>query len=364
MSSSKKYSVGLVGCGGMGRHHLSAIKSLSEFEISAICDISEDSLAKTGDEYNVNDRFQDFDETYDKANLDFIIVATQTRGHVLPAVSALSKGISVICEKPIAIDLVEADQMVSASAKSGAKLAINQQNHVSPSIRKAQALVKDGLIGDIMMVRGRNKHGRKSGNEFMEMGTHITDMMMCIGGIPQWCAGTVYNQNRLADVNDIMESKEMSLRDRDSGLVMGTRAIATYGFKNGCLGEIHFLGYQPNIGSNYGIDILGEKGQIAVRAVDSLHKYLWHLPRPMEGAPSQYSDWQMIDTSDFGTENPLITMYRDFVHAIDTDTQPPSSGEEGRWAFEMILGIYQSHREGGSRIELPLADRRHPLERK
>ena len=362
MSSLKKYHVGLVGCGGMGRHHLSAIKSLPEFEISAICDIGEDALAKTGDEYNIKDRFQDFDEMYGKANLDFIVVATQTRGHVSPTVSALSKGISVICEKPIAIDLVEADQMVSASARSGAKLAINQQNHVNPSIRKAQALVKDGLIGDVVMVRGRNKHGRKSGNEFMEMGTHITDMMMCIGGVPQWCSGTVYNQNRLTGVDDIMESKEMSPRDRDSGLVMGTRAIANYGFKSGCLGEIHFLGYQQNIGSNYGIDILGEKGQIAVRAVDSLHKYLWHLPRPMEGAPSQYSDWQAIDTSDFGTENPLITMYRDFVHAMETDTQPPSNGEEGRWAFEMIIGIYQSHREGGCRVELPLADRRHPLE--
>ena len=39
-----------------------------------------------------------------------------------------------------------------------------------------------------------------------------------------------------------------------------------------------------------------------------------------------------------------------------------SSGAEGRWAFEMMMAIYQSHREGGRRVELPLADRRHPLE--
>jgi hypothetical protein len=93
-----------------------------------------------------------------------------------------------------------------------------------------------------------------------------------------------------------------------------------------------------------------------------LKENLWHLPHPMEGAPSQYSDWKFVDTSDCGIEDPLVTMYRSFVNAIETDTQPPSSGDEGRWAFEMIIGIYQSHLEGGRRVDLPLADRRHPLE--
>jgi predicted dehydrogenase len=356
------YRVGLVGCGGMGRHHLSNLRQLPEFEISAICDISLDSLAKIGNEYNVEARYQDFNEMYDKVKLDFVVVATQTRGHLAPTVSALSRGISVICEKPIAIDLVEADEMVSASEKSGAKLAINQQNHVSPAIRKAQAIVKEGVIGEVIMVRGRNKSGRKSGNEFMEMGTHVTDMMMCFGGTPKWCSGTVYNQRSLAGREDIMEAKQMSPNDRDSGLVMGSRAIAHYGFLNGSLGEIHFLGYQQNMSANYGVDILGEKGQLAVRCVSLLENNLWHLPRPMEGFPSQFSDWKLVDVSDVGIEDPLHTMYRRFVKAIETDIQPPSSGEEGRWAFEMIMGIYQSHRDGGCRVEFPIADRRHPLE--
>ena len=81
----------------------------------------------------------------------------------------------------------------------------------------------------------------------------------------------------------------------------------------------------------------------------------------MEGTPAQLSDWQQVDLLDIGVEEPVITMYRGLIHAVETDTQPPSSGQEGRWAFEMIMGIYQSHREG-RRVELPLADRRHPLE--
>ncbi|MCE2396105.1 hypothetical protein J4G02_16210, partial [Candidatus Poribacteria bacterium] len=81
-------------------------------------------------------------------------------------------------------------------------------------------MVKEGIIGDVILVRGRNKAGRKSGNEFMEMGTHVADMMLCFGGVPEWCSGTVYNEHQSAGPTDIMEAKEMSPRDRDSGLVM------------------------------------------------------------------------------------------------------------------------------------------------
>jgi len=361
MSNSKTYRVGLVGCGGMGRHHLSVLKQLEEFEIAALCDIVPDTLTKIGEQYNVNAHYNDCERMYDEMDLDIVVVATQTRGHYAPVVVALSRGISVLCEKPISIDLAEADEMVDAANKSGTKLAINQQNHVNPGIRKAQAMVKDGVIGEVNLVRGRNKCGRKSGNEFMEMGTHVTDMMLCFGGIPQWCAGTVYNQRRLANPEDIMEAKEMSPGDRDSGLVMGTRAIAHYGFDSGCLGEIHFLG-QQGMSENYGVDVLGETGQLAVRCSGSIKENLWHLPRPMEGTPAQLTDWEQVDLADVGVEEPIITMYRRFVDAMETDNQPPSSGEEGRFALEMIMGIYQSHKEGGRRVEIPLADRRHPLE--
>ncbi len=358
---SKTYRAGLVGCGGMGRHHLRVLNDLPQFELVALCDIFPDAVNQSGDEYGVEARYLDFDQMYDEANLDLVTVATQTRGHHAPVVTALRRGISVLCEKPIAIDLVEADDMVAAAERSGAKIAINQQNHVNPGIRKAQAMVGEGIIGDVVLVRGRNKAGRKSGNEFMEMGTHVADMMLCFGGTPEWCSGTVYNEDQPAGPGDIMEAKEMSPRDRDSGLVMGTRAIAHYGFQGGIWGETHFINYAKTMSENYGVDILGTEGQLAVRASANVRDNLWHLPRPMEGAPAQFSDWQQVDLSDVGLDAPIVTMYQRMIHAIETDTQPPSSGEEGRWAFEMMMAIYQSHREGGRRVELPLADRRHPL---
>jgi len=360
MSTLKTYRVGLVGCGGMGRHHLRVLRDLASFEIAAICDVSAEALHRAGDEYGIAARYAEFEKMYDEVPLDIVTVATQTRHHHAPTVAALRRGISVMCEKPMAIDLLEADEMVAAAQASGAKLAIHHQNHVNVGIRKAQEMVQAGVIGEPVLIRGRNKAGRKSGNEFMEMGTHVTDMMMCFGGEPQWGAGTVCYQGRLAAPQDVMEAKQMSPRDRDSGLVMGTRAVAHYGFAHGVLGEIHFFDFAKAMRTNYGVDVVGTEGQLAVRAAGGAKQNLWHLPRPMEGTPAQASDWQLVDLGG-AEEEPMATMYRELARAIETNTEPPSSGVEGRWAFEMIMAIYQSHKEGGRRVELPLPDRRHPL---
>ncbi|MEO2002577.1 MAG: Gfo/Idh/MocA family oxidoreductase, partial [Candidatus Poribacteria bacterium] len=211
--------VALVGCGGMGRHHLNVLRELADFEIVGLCDVSVEAREKSGAEFGVTGLYADPGEMCDAESPDLVTVATQTRHHHDPTVAALRRGVSVICEKPIALDLREADNMVEAAAASGAKLSVHQQNHVHPGIRKARELVGEGAIGDVMVVRGRNKAGRKSGNEFMEMGTHITDMMMRFGGPPEWCSASVFYENRLATAEDVMQAQEMSPRDRDSGHV-------------------------------------------------------------------------------------------------------------------------------------------------
>ena len=359
---SEQYKVGLVGCGGMGRHHLKTIREhLHEFEITALCDPFPAAAEAIKEGFDLEIGFQDCEKMYDAAELDLVVVATQTRQHHKPCVAALERGISVLCEKPIAIDPLEADEMVEAAEKSGAKLAINQQNHVSPGIRTAQKMVVDGAIGDTVMICGRNKAGRKSGNEFMEMGTHVTDMMICFGGAAKWVSGSVQWQGRPAVAADIMEAKEMSPKDRDSGPVMGDRAIAHYGFADGILGEIHFFDHARTSSSNYGVDVLGTEGQLAVRASQSAGHSLWHLPRPMDGSPSEFGDWQGVELGEAENDVSMAIMYRELMRAFEKGGEPPGSGREGRAAFEMILGIYESHRQGG-RVDLPMADRRHPLE--
>ncbi len=78
MSSSKTYRVGLVGCGGMGRHHLGALKAMPEFETAALCDLFPEALGRAGEAFGVKARYTDFEKMYDEVRPDLVTVATQT----------------------------------------------------------------------------------------------------------------------------------------------------------------------------------------------------------------------------------------------------------------------------------------------
>ncbi|HIC67940.1 MAG TPA: Gfo/Idh/MocA family oxidoreductase, partial [Candidatus Latescibacteria bacterium] len=103
MSETKR--VALVGCGGMGRQHLEVLRGLDGFEAIGVCDVLEENLQRAAGEYGVAACYTDFDEMYSALKPDLVTVATQTRGHCAPSVAALNREISVLCEKPIAIDL-------------------------------------------------------------------------------------------------------------------------------------------------------------------------------------------------------------------------------------------------------------------
>ncbi|MCC7265214.1 MAG: Gfo/Idh/MocA family oxidoreductase, partial [Candidatus Latescibacteria bacterium] len=120
---AKGVRVALIGCGDMGRQHLEVLQRLEGFEVAALCDVSAEALQRVGEQYRVAAWYQDYEQLLEEVRPDISAVVTQTRGHVGPVVAALRRGISVLCEKPIAIDLAEADQMVAAAAASGAKLA-------------------------------------------------------------------------------------------------------------------------------------------------------------------------------------------------------------------------------------------------
>ena len=96
------------------------------------------------------------------------------------------------------------------------------------------------------------------------------------------------------------------------------------------------------------------EGAVRVSDVRARQAKLRQLTRQVARHPDDELDEQ--------AEDAVVTMYRELLAARDQGREPPGSGAEGRWAFEMILGIYQSHREGGRRIDLPMPERRHPLE--
>lgn len=355
-----KQRAAVVGCGGMGRHHLRVLRDMPEVEVRAVCEIMPERLQQAGDEFGVDRRYARSEEMYDKEKLDLVVIATQVKQHRDLTVEAAARGAHVLCEKPMALDLREADDMVEACERAGVFLAINHQGHCHPATTRAKAMLDAGEIGELLFIRGHNKGGRKCGNEMMEMGTHVTDRMLVYGGEATWCNAWVTWQGRPAGVGDIMEAQEMSPRDRDSGLALGDRAFAQYGFTNCPAGEMAFFAHERTDVRSYGVDLVGAEGQLALR--HSSQGLVYHLPQAISFAGDGQDPWRAIDISEELREDPIAIMVRQLVRAADTGRPHPSSGAVGRGALEMVMGIWESHRRR-NRVEFPLQPRDHPLVR-
>ncbi len=366
----KRYRAALIGCGNMSTAHLSALHEIPEIDVVAVCDIDESRLHAVGDAFNVANRYTDYVAMFQAERLDTVSIATQGPQHCAATVAAAEHGVHVLCEKPMALDLAEADRMVEACARNGVKLAINHQATVRPSLKRMRAMIENGDIGDVILVRGNNKSGRKAGNELMEMGTHVFDRMQYLGGAPQWCFAHLTWQGRAATADDAMDSQAMSPSDRASGLVLGERGYALFGMTRAPVGECQFLGYERTVKQVYSVDALGTKGQLSLRGTGTQggDSDLYHLPVPAFYPPDlQYEAlWQRVDVPeelDPGLGQHSITpIVRELLACIESGAEHTCSGVAGRYNLEMVMAMYASHLSG-RRVDIPLADRAHPLAR-
>ena len=185
---------------------------------------------------------------------------------------------------------------------------------------------------------------------------------------------------RLAPRDDGVYSQTAWPQDRDCGLVLGDRCAATFGFgpHRGWHGglpagrESHFQPirsaraddvWHPNL------ELPGTDGVLFLGGTsDHVDVYLHRGPWTPPGRPERLDapEWEVAPGpyQAAGRAAPFHTAtVEELTAAIEGRRAHRSAGRDGRWALDMIMGIYESHRRGGARVELPLPHRDHPLER-
>jgi predicted dehydrogenase len=386
------YRAGLIGCGGVSRSHSKGLQAARSVELVALADVYEPNLRTAGEAYGVDRLYTDYRDMIERERLDIVDVCTQAPQHAPVATAAAEMGIKgILCEKPIALTLAEADVMIAACDRAGTVLAINHQTRMIPNTFLVERLLREGVIGDVRAARMIDKGGRPSGNSLMELLTHVFDLLRIYAGDPSWVSahltvaqggpgGDQDAPQRLATIDDIVFSRTAWPTDRDCGLVLGDRCSATFGFgprdgwHQGLTASLESYfqpirsattgaGWQPNLellGTDGVLFLGGTSGHVDVY----LHRGAWAPPGtlerfdapPREIAPGPYKER--------GEQAPYHTgMVEELVAAIEGRRAHRSSGRDGRWALEMIMGVYESHRRGGARVDLPLPHRGHPLER-
>ena len=149
------YRVGIVGTGGIARAHGNACQQIEEAELVAIYDVSEEQLAKYGEEFGVEARYTDLDEMLAKEALDIVSICTWGCFHAEVGIQVSNSGQvkAVLCEKPFTQSAAEAEAFVAAGKEHGVLVAEAFKFRHHPMHLKAKELIEAGVIGDLLNVR-------------------------------------------------------------------------------------------------------------------------------------------------------------------------------------------------------------------
>jgi UDP-N-acetyl-2-amino-2-deoxyglucuronate dehydrogenase len=143
--------IGLIGCGGIAQSHLKALKSLPEFEVVAAADVDLSRAQQAATDFDIPQAFDNYQKML-LGDLDAVSICLPHHLHCEASVAASAAGKHVLCEKPMATTLADADAMIAAAEAAGKTLMIGQVLRFRPANRQAREIILSGGIGEVKQV--------------------------------------------------------------------------------------------------------------------------------------------------------------------------------------------------------------------
>jgi UDP-N-acetyl-2-amino-2-deoxyglucuronate dehydrogenase len=335
--ATKAFQVGLVGCGRISRNHFDAIGAVDGLNLVAVADIDAERARSAGEKHGVRS-FTSLDEMLKGAPVDIVAVCTPSGLHAAQGVQVARAGKHVITEKPMAISLTQADELIRATDDAGVQLFVVKQNRLNPPIQLLKRAIEKGRFGRIYMANVTVRWQRPQeyydaepwrgtwefdGGAITNQASHYVDLI-------QWLVGPVES----VIAKTATQARRIEAEDSGIGILK---------FRSGALGviEVNVLTYPKNLEGS--ITILGEKGTVKIggTAVNKVEHW-------------QFADYddddKMVESSNtnpptvygFGHEG----YYRNVLSVLRGQAKPETDGRAGRKSLELILGMYESAKTG------------------
>jgi predicted dehydrogenase len=242
-----KIKVGIIGAGGISSYHISGYKALGNVEIYAVCDINEQRAKDCAEKNNIKHVFADYNEMLALSELDAVSICTWNNVHASATIAALKAGKHVLCEKPMAINAIEAQQMVDAEKESGKILMVGFVRRFGNDAKILKDFIDNGMMGDIYYAKASylRRYGfpggwfgdRKysGGGPLIDLGVHVIDLVRYLMGKPTAVSITGATFNKLGSRENIKGTKDYV--SADNGDIFNTEdmAVAMIKFDNGAV---------------------------------------------------------------------------------------------------------------------------------
>lgn len=160
-SASQQVRVGVVGCGNQGSNHIKSLSSLKDVQLVHVADIDDQRLAKAASNASGAKGITDFRQILDDSSVDAVTIATPDHWHAPVALLALAAGKHVYVEKPCSHNVREGQLLVAAARRHRKVVAHGTQSRSNPAIAQAMKMLRDGVIGNVLIAKCWNWQMRK-----------------------------------------------------------------------------------------------------------------------------------------------------------------------------------------------------------
>ena len=341
----------LIGCGRIATNHIKAVLN-NHLEFAAVCDTvpeqMEALLAKHGLEKDSSiARYTDYKKMIEEVQPTLVGIATESGVHAEIALFCIDHGVNCIIEKPIAMNMDDADEIVRRSEEKHVKVAACHQNRFNLAVQEMRKALEAGRFGKLSHGSIHVRWNRNEGyyNQASWRGKWASDggalMNQCIHGIDllRWMFGDeveeVYGVTR-QQFHHYLEAEDIGM--------------AVVKFKNGAIGTIEGTTnvYPKNLEET--LYMFGEKGTVKLGGTSTNNIDVWEFADEQE-ADKANQNLQEATSNVYG--NGHTSLYADMIDAIEHDRKPYVDAVAGRNALEMVLAIYKSQKEGVP-VKLPL----------
>jgi predicted dehydrogenase len=187
--------IGIVGAGAIAqRGHIPEFSSIDGVELVAIADIDRDKAGLVAQKAGIPRVFEDYQDVLSLEGLDAVSVCVPNYLHAAVTVAACDAGKHVLCEKPIATRVEDAQRMIDAAAHNDVILMIEQAKRFTPPVEVAKSLIRTGILGDVLAVRSKFGHWgahtwsptgswffekqKSGGGVLIDLGIHHADLII------------------------------------------------------------------------------------------------------------------------------------------------------------------------------------------
>lgn len=333
----------VVGCGGISRVHLAAVREIEGAAAVAVVDIDEKRARERADEFGIPRVYTDWNDAFGFKDIDAAIICLPHKFHYKAAMDALKAGKHVFIEKPLCIKSEEAKDMVELAGNKNLTLMVGHMKRFDRRFVVMKEKVAEGGIGQVFLAKSEWIGSKEifttipwivdpaqGGGPMMGYGVHHIDLL-------QWIAGPV---KRVLSYTNNLVWPEAGVEDS---------AVAIIEFESGAIGTLIYSWGAEISGSYEGLLIHGTMGSLKLENEDlyytSEKTYGDRTPRLLD---TKREDKKDLYVKMFGEEmnitslEPFVLEIKHFIECVNNKSKPIIDGAEAKRTVDVIVDAYRT----------------------